>query len=216
VNIITSNSNQAYSGSTDTAKTTSSAPVLNSESSTKNEPQRTTDSVEISTRSQKIQKLSQEFFPGGAQEIRITPAFISRLQEYELISASEAASLNASKGIADEETADSLGELADFVDSFSEKLEKQESDTSLIATLNQASLVLNSWEDNNRANSDALNNVVQELSLVTASEEFEAFSVEERKSLLELELAMNVAQRLSPESNVSEKVNQYLSVLSGG
>jgi len=215
VNTITSNSSQAYTGSTNSSKTTSTQSVANSDDSIVDTEDKAADNVQISTRSQKIQKLSQEFFPGGPHEIKITPAFISRLQEYELISASEAETLNSSAALADDETTDNLGQLAEFLDSFTEKLRKQDGDSSLIETLNQANSVLESWKDNTRPDTETLTKVVQELSLITASEEFGEFSVEDRKSLLELELAMNVAQKLNPESNVSEKVNQYLNILNG-
>ncbi len=215
MNTITSNSSQAYTGSTNSSKTTTTQSVANSDNSIVDTEDKAADNVQISTRSQKIQKLSQEFFPGGPHEIKITPAFISRLQEYELISASEAETLNSSAGLADDETTDNLGQLAEFVDSFTEKLRKQDGDSSLIGTLNQANSVLESWKDNTRPDTETLTKVVQELSLITASEEFGEFSVEDRKSLLELELAMNVAQKLNPESNVSEKVNQYLNILNG-
>ncbi len=215
MNTITSNSSQAYTGSTNSSKTTSTQSVANSDDSIVDTEDKAADNVQISTRSQKIQKLSQEFFPGGPHEIKITPAFISRLQEYELISASEAETLNSSAALADDETTDNLGQLAEFLDSFTEKLRKQDGDSSLIETLNQANSVLESWKDNTRPDTETLTKVVQELSLITASEEFGEFSVEDRKSLLELELAMNVAQKLNPESNVSEKVNQYLNILNG-
>ncbi len=215
MNIITSSSTQAYTGSSNSSEAAPTNSVANSDKSNAEAEDKVADSVQISTRSQKIQELSQEFFPGGAHEITITSAFISRLQEYELISASEAEALNSSPGLANEERRDNLGQLGEFVDSFTDKLRQQEGASSLIETLENANSILQSWQESSRADSETLTIVVQELADLTASEGFSDYSVEDRRSLLELELAMNVAQKLNPDSNVSAQVNQYLSILKG-
>lgn len=217
MNTISSNTNNSTytqtSGSGSTAKSSASDTDPTSTSNTGSTAEKS--DINLSTRSQKIQKLNEEFFPNGPQSIKITSAFITRLHEYGLISEAEAKSLNPSGKSNEDETTNSLGELSLFIERFNQELEEQDSSNPLIDTLEKSHSIIEAWESTNPASMEKLSEVMAEMAAFNGSEAFEALEVEDQKSMLELELAMNVAQKLNPAGNVSQKINSYLNILNG-
>jgi hypothetical protein len=210
--------NTANTGTTYTPNTSSgasSSAVANSgetSESTANQDTLSKSSVALSDRATKIQKLNEEFFPGGPQTIRITPDFISRLQEYGLISASDAERLGEVKGLAEDSSANSLEKLSLFAEEFGNKLKEEDPDNSLIGTLEKATAKLNSWENNSVSTVGDVKEIIAKLADFIDSEEAKALTQSEKDSLLQLEFSMIVADKLSPEGNISGKINKYLDV----
>jgi len=217
VNTISSNnSNPSYTQSSSSGSTTkSSASDTNSASSGLADSTSEKSDINLSTRSQKIQKLNEEFFPSGPQSIKITSAFITRLHEYGLITEAEANSLSPSTDSTQGETTNSLGELSLFIERFNQELEEQDPNNPLIDTLEKSHSIIEAWESTNPASMEKLNEVMAEMATFNGSEAFEALEIEDQKSMLELELAMNVAEKLNPAGNVSQKINSYLNILNG-
>jgi len=215
--ISSTTSDAAYSqGSSSTGAATAStaASTQEADSATTNGNQTPDDNIQISTRAQNIQKLHEEFFPSGPKSIRITPDFVSRLYEYELISASEAESLSPATETNDSsETTSSVAELSEFTQRFGDVLEQSEPGDSLIATLDKAHSIIDAWQRDDPASMTEVQQVIADLTAFNASPEFDSLDHEDQKSMLELELAMSIAKKLNPENNVSQEINSYLDIL---
>ena len=169
-------------------------------------------SVELSSRAQKLQKLNEDFFPGGYQTIKITSDFIGRLQEYGFLSQEEAEQLTPKKEATtgQQESVD-LNELSNFIGQFKDKLEKEDPDNGLIATLQKADHIINNF-DTQTMKSD-IKNVINDLKEYSSSEKAENLSAVEKDFLSKLEITLQVADKLTLERNASPKINEYLSVL---
>jgi hypothetical protein len=79
----------------------------------------------ISSRAQKLQKLAEEFFPGGPKTLKITPEFVQRLSDYEFLSQEQLDQLPASIKSLDSENEDSIAKLITNTESILEKLESE-------------------------------------------------------------------------------------------
>ena len=170
--------------------------------------------IELSTRAQKIQKLSEEFFPAGPQSLKITPAFIGRLNEYGFLSEDEAKELSSS-AISDEDgSTPNLEELSVFVDRFSDQIKKEDPKSKLVSTLEKSKYILDNL-DRSSASFMAfdIKTVVSELEQYRNSEAAERLSNDDGASLNQLEAALKIADKLNPENLSSREVSHYLSVL---
>jgi len=212
--ISSSNSDTTYSqGSSSAATASTVASTKEVETAATGSKQADDDNIQLSTRAQKIQKLNEEFFPGGPKSIRITPDFVARLHEYGLISAADADSLSPAARASSSEAESSLDELFLFTQDFGEELAESDPDNSLITTLNKAHSIIDAWEDNDPAPMTELTQVIAELATFNGSAELESLDHSDQKSMLELELAMNIAKKLNPQSNVSQEINSYMNIL---
>ncbi len=173
----------------------------------------TTSDVELSTRAQKIQALSEEFFPGGPDTIVITDAFIERLKEYGLISSDDAQTLTASLGsTTDAESTIPLDTLATEVKSLISYLEEQQAEEETIDTLNSALAVIENF-DSFSSNTTELNTLLNEVDVIQAAASEQGFSQAQQTTLDDLDTALSIATKLSPDSVTADKVNHYLEVL---
>jgi len=215
MNTISSSSSDAtYSqGSSSAATASTVASTKEAESAATDSKKADDDNIHLSTRAQKIQKLNEEFFPGGPKSIRITPDFVARLHEYGLISAADAESLSPAARANSSEAESSLAELSLFTQDFGEELAEREPGSSLIATLNKAHSIIDAWEGNDPASMSEVTQVIAELATFNGSAELETLDHDDQKSMLELELAMNIAKKLNPQGNVSQEINSYMNIL---
>lgn len=211
--ISSTSSDPTYSQGSSSAAASTVASTQQAESAATSSKPTDDDNIQLSTRAQKIQKLNEEFFPGGPKTIRITPDFVARLHEYGLISASDAESLSPAARLGEGETANTVEELAVFAKRFSAELEEDQPSSSLIATLNKARSVIDAWEGSDRASMAEVKQVIAELAEFNGSPGLESLDHDDQKSMLELELAMNIAQKLNPAGNVSQEINSYLNIL---
>ena len=143
MSIITQSQNQSYNtASAQSSATTSSEDVDSTSASATQTAEQGSDSasdVQLSTRAQKLQKLEQEFFPGGYLTLEITPEFVQRLQDYGFISASQAEALPDSlKGGAETEDPSQIGRVLDHAETLLDKLEGQEQHGGLIDAIKSA------------------------------------------------------------------------------
>ena len=202
----TSRTEPASTSATDNKTATNSEPAGSQENNRSN--------IELSTRAQKIQKLNEEFFSGGPQSLKITPAFIERLKEYGFLSAEEASKLSPTSVSDNEELTGTLGELTDFIDRFNSQLKDVDSNDSLIITLQKAKSIINNFDGSTPSTmATDIKTVTAELSQYRNSEAAGSLSEEDQKSLKQLELTLKIADKLNPENLSSQKVNHYLSVL---
>ncbi len=169
--------------------------------------------IELSDRAQKIQKLNEEFFKGGPSSVKITPDFIARLQEYGFLDKNQANQLSASAQQTAIEDKSSLGQLSNFIDSFSEKLEKQNPTDSLISTLNKAKSIINNFDGSKPSSlASDIKTVSAELTQYINDNEIDK---DDKEQLEELNLALKIADNLKPDNLSTAKVNNYLKILSG-
>jgi len=191
-------------------------------STTEDKQQNTTDStevsknsrqIELSDRAQKIQKLNEEFFEGGPSSVKITPEFIARLQEYGFLDKNQANQLSASAQQTAIEDKSSLGQLSNFIDSFSEKLEKQNPTDNLISTLNKAKSIISNFDGSKPSSlASDIKTVSAELTQYINDNEIDK---DDKEQLEELNLALKIADNLKPDNLSTAKVNNYLKILSG-
>lgn len=162
---------------------------------------------------QKIQKLNEEFFKGGPSSVKITPDFIARLQEYGFLDKNQANQLSASAQQTAIEDKSSLGQLSNFIDSFSEKLEKQNPTDSLISTLNKAKSIISNFDGSKPSSlASDIKTVSAELTQYINDNEIDK---DDKEQLEELNLALKIADNLKPDNLSTAKVNNYLKILSG-
>ena len=177
------------------------------------------DSIQLSTRAQNLQKLKEEFYPGGYKSIKITPAFIQRLQEYGFLSAEDAKRLSPSSSpSSDNPATGKLEELSRFIDRLSGDLAETDPHNSLIDTLNKAGTILDSLDGSypgqgSGAGSVETKSVIAELSQYSASEKAQSLSENDRLSLHSLETALRVADKLNRGGDVTSQINSYLAIL---
>ncbi len=216
MNTITSaGNNTTYTNNTSGGAASQAVSGEPSSSDNGDESAAASDDIQLSSRAQKIQKLNEEFFPSGPQSIRITSDFVARLHEYELISSEDAESI--SQGITqtkkDGTETNSLEELASFTQRLTEELEESDPGNSLINILKQAREIIEAWEGDNPKAMSAVTSVANTLENFKHSPAIEELSLSDQRHIMELELAMNVAQRMSPAPEMSGKINHYLDIL---
>ncbi|TXR53525.1 hypothetical protein [Reinekea thalattae] len=171
-------------------------------------------SVELSTRSQKLQKLNEEFFSAGPSAFEVSSEFISRLEEYGFITTSEATRLSASvtsTESASTESTSTISELSSFIDDLVAELESSDSQSSLISILEEAQLVIDNI-DSPTAESRAVNiqSVVDELKNASSNSELE-LSDSDQEALNKLTLTLSIANNLSSGSTSAE-IDRYLAI----
>ena len=178
------------------------------------------DTVQLSTRAQKIQKLQEDFFPSGYKSITVTPEFIERLQEYGFISAADAtrlssvASASAGAPAADSATPVATEKLANALERILDRLRDKDADNSLIATLEKADAVFSELDGPlSAAIKVDIKEVIKELVDYANSDDKQMLTNTESNTLQQLKLVMHLADDLSQENNPSDKINSYLSIL---
>jgi len=176
------------------------------------------DSVTISSRSKNIQKLNEEFFSQGFESFTISKSFVERLTQYGLISAEEANKIvenvdsNDSAGNAN--PVSTVGELLDFIDSFSESVKKVDPENSLIDVLQQAEEVLKNF--NSPMTSSENINITQVSRQLQnyVNTDGDTLPDSDKAAFKRLVSALDIADKLSPGKNTTAEINSYLSTSS--
>ena len=82
------------------------------------------------------------------------------------------------------------------------------------STLQKAKSILDNIDGSNPSTmASDIKTVAAELSQYTYSNDAQAMNNDDLNALFQLQLALNIADKLNPENLSSQKVNQYLSVL---
>ena len=169
-----------------------------------------TDSVVLSSRAEKIQKLNPEFFPGGPSTVSITPEFIKRLEEYQLISSEAAQTLGAASAKSSE--SNSITQITDAIDKVASNVKENDPQSSLIETLSNAKQVIENFGISSAANSQDIKGILAELAQYRQSEQGSWLSDDDKKDLDQIELALNVADQMNPQSSTSDQLDKYVSI----
>ena len=201
--------NNLASAAKQTSSVSNSTTVASESSSTNTANQ---DKVEISTRAQKIQKLNEEFFSGPIAQFTITQNFLQRLEEYGLITAEQASELAVNTEASDSSESSTVGELSNFIDSFTASVKTIDPNNSLIEVLQQAKTVLDDF--NNPTEKSKNINIVQigrqiQSYIDSASKQLPETDT---KSLNQLVSALDIANLLTPGKNTTTQINSYLAI----
>lgn len=173
-------------------------------------PNTTTDSVVLSSRAEKIQKLNAEFFPGGPSTVSITPEFIKRLEEYQLISSEAAQTLGAAS--AESSESNSITKITNAIDEVAVNVKQQDPQSSLIETLSKAKEVIENFGISSAANNHDIKGILAELAEYRQSEQGSWLTDDDKKNLDQIELALNVADQMNPQSSTSDQLDKYVSI----
>ena len=178
---------------------------------TETAPVATSDQVALSSRASKIQKLNEEFFPGGPKTVSITPEFIQRLSEYGLISSEEAQKLDSTSRENIQE-ADPLEDISLFIDDLSKQISQEDPQSSLIDTLSKAKTVIDGFGINTAAMNSDIKTIMAELNEFKQSERGQQMSNDDKSKFEQLELALSVADQMNPQNSSSEQLANYVSI----
>jgi hypothetical protein len=178
---------------------------------TETAPVATSDQVALSSRASKIQKLNEEFFPGGPKTVSITPEFIQRLSEYGLISSEEAQKLDGTSRETSQE-ADPLEDISLFIDDLSKQISQEDPQSSLIDTLSKAKTVIDGFGINTAAMNSDIKTIMAELNEFKQSEHGQQMSNDDKGKFEQLELALSVADQMNPQNSSSEQLANYVSI----
>jgi hypothetical protein len=216
INILQPNTALSSNNSSKT-QTTGATVTEKNEVNTVTKAEDSRKEASISTRAEKLQKLSKEFFPSGPQSLKITPQFIQRLQEYGFISVSQAEKLSPQLKLSEtESTTKTVAQLEVFTNSLSDKLKKLSPESSLIGLLKESQSVLESF-DKTLASTQQTNhkNLISKLSKFAETSDTSILSQSDKNGLKTLAITISLADKLGPTQSSTKEINQYLSILKG-
>ena len=180
----------------------------------------TDETLNISTRSQNIQKLNEEFFSNGIQGFKVTNEFIDRLAQYGLISEMQAKELGSTVVTATSENTES-DSLNENVKSLIEQLSildaqevsetQQESENGLIAPLTSALEIMARIDDDLlKPTSTEINEVRNQIKEQQENGTTSDLGQLELDTLKQLDMMLSVAENLTPNTLNSSAINSYL------
>ncbi len=214
MSIISQSQNQSYTTTgSQTNVATFTEEVASTSASTSAVAEQDSDKqsdVQISTRAQKLQKLEQEFFPGGYLSLEITPEFVQRLQDYGFITAAQAEKLPDSiKGGGETKDPTQLGRVLDHAETLMDKLEGQEQHAGLIEAMKSAHTELEKIDtgdkDVSKIKADIASKQLSEQLNESSTKAMEEGDIQIVKNLL---LSLDLVSSFSASSNTSS-VNSY-------
>ncbi|WP_415884225.1 hypothetical protein [Neptuniibacter sp. QD34_54] len=212
---LTTGSIGQHQTSVGTTQNTAETASTNTSATEKESNTASTQPSNLSNRAQKIQKLNEEFFSGGPRSVKITPAFIQRLNEYGFLNDSEASRYltdQQSLGTAQDDT---VGQLSDFIDDFSSKLREESSENSLVTTLEKAKKVLDNLGNTNSNSALDIKTTSAELTQYLNSDDAKTLSAEDKDHLSQLQMVLGIADKLQPDNLSRSKLNDYVRILNG-
>ena len=201
------------------------------ENSVKNEePAAVDNSLYLSSRAQKINAISSEFFSGAELTFDDVGALKEKLYQFGLISKGEYATLSGSsaQGTTNEASeSTSTTTLTNFLGDFIERLNKDDSDedtdsddevtesetiVALTGALTSAKEILKNVEEQ-KQQPDFKSSLKDALTLLKETindESFEKLPLDDKIGLSKVHQALEIVDRLSPQRLNNDKVNQYI------
>jgi len=177
--------------------------------------QQAKDQVSISPRAEKIQMLNDEFFPSGPSSVKITPDFIQRLNEYELISDADAQKFLNQLDSKPSGTTNTLGQISNFIEVFQEELAAIDEEHPLLATLSEAKSIVDDMASGHASySSEDIGSVINTLKAFQESEEGQALTKEHQDALQEVQDILAIIQKFNSGQSSNDATKQYASVFS--
>ncbi|PKG81581.1 hypothetical protein CXF85_19195 [Colwellia sp. 75C3] len=203
------------------------------ESNVKNEePASVDNNIYLSSRAQKINAISSEFFSGAQLTFDDVSALKEKLYQFGLISKGDYATLTDVKADATSSESDaktSTTTLTSFLDDFIGRLNADDKDENtenddvaaesetiiaLTAALTTAKKILNNVEEQ-KLDTDFNSNLKNSLALLKQTindESFEQLALDDKIGLSKVHQALEIVDRLSPQRLNNDKVNQYINL----
>ena len=170
------------------------------------------DKKVFSSRGEKFAQLNKEFDITGS-DFKITNEFLSRLSALGIITESEASKLtdglNSTTG-----STDTVAGLKGAIDAISNRVKDEDGVSSLLSVLDNSKQILD--------NLDGSKSKTFPVDPATAAAELDSFlksdgasilTDKEKESLKDVQTALNIADKLSPEQRTSAEVSKYMSIL---
>ena len=166
----------------------------------------------ISTRAQKLQKLAEEFFPGGPQTLSITPEFVQRLSDYELITQDQLNSLPASITASNSDDQDSISKLISNSEIILNKLELDPEFKGLFDSLKNAVGQMEQFQaGGSQSFTKSSKLLANELEALFKAMDDTGLTEQETTTIDQMILALNLTDSLNNGSGSSNTViNNYL------
>lgn len=194
------------------------------------EPTVVDNSLYLSSRAQKINAISSEFFSGAELTFDDVGALKEKLYQFGLISKGEYASLSGATAEANTNEASeatSTTTLTNFLGDFIERLNKDDSDentdsdeavtesetiVALTGALTSAKEILNNVEEQKQQTDfkSSLKDALDLLKETINDESFEKLPLDDKIGLSKVHQALEIVDRLSPQRLNNDKVNQYI------
>lgn len=185
----------------------------------------------LSSRAQKINAISNEFFSNDALDFNDVEALKERVYQLGLISKNEYSTLTNSSSETESSESDNQAEsIVDFIGSLLERLENDDNEsietddltsapeedseslTALIKALESAKYIISDVEEAKRG-SDFKANLQDTLLLLKETIEapsFEKIPLDDKVSLSKVYQTLEIVDQLSPERLNNEKLNKYM------
>ena len=194
------------------------------------EPAVVDNSLYLSSRAQKINAISSEFFSGAELTFDDVGALKEKLYQFGLISKGEYASLGGATAEANTNEASettSTTTLTNFLGDFIERLNKDDSDentdndedvtesetiVALTGALTSAKEILKNVEEQ-KQQTDFKSSLQEALALLKETindKSFEKLPLDDKIGLSKVHQALEIVDRLSPQRLNNDKVNQYI------
>lgn len=197
----TTASSAAQTAATDTAGNTATPATAASE-----------EKQVFSSRGEKFAQLNKEFDITGS-DFKITNGFLNRLSELGLITESEASKLAGGLNSVTGST-DSVGELKGAIDAISERVKDEDGVSNLLKLLENSKEILDNL-DGSKSKTFPVDpaTAAAELESFLKSDDADILTDKEKESLKDVQTALTIADKLSPEQRTSAEVSKYMSIL---
>ncbi|WP_271272676.1 hypothetical protein [Aliamphritea hakodatensis] len=166
----------------------------------------------FSSRGEKFAQLNKEFDITGS-DFKITNGFLSRLSELGLITESEASKLAGGLNSVTGST-DTVGGLKGAIDAISERVKDEDGVSGLLKLLENSKEILDNL-DGSKSKTFPVDpaTAAAELESFLKSDEADILTDKEKDSLKDVQTALTIADKLSPEQRTSAEVSKYMSIL---
>lgn len=170
------------------------------------------DKQVFSNRGEKFAQLNKEFDITGS-DFKITNQFLSRLSELGIITESEASKLTSGLNTTTGST-DTVAGLKGAIDAISSRVKDEDGVSSLLSLLDNSKQILDNL-DGSKSKTFPVDpaTAAAELESFLKSDDANILTDKEKESLKDVQTALNIADKLSPEQRTSAEVSKYMSIL---
>lgn len=158
----------------------------------------TASTTKISNRALQLQKLAEEFYPGGPSQIKITPEFVQRLKDYGLISSTQYNSMPQHLREDSDDKAESASKLSQKVETLIDKLQEDASQKDLVSSVKDAYEHIKAIETGDvKFNNEELKQSALHLSRAFEQQSTDSLDTQDVKTIKSMIVTLSLANTLS-------------------
>ncbi len=158
----------------------------------------TASTTKISSRALQLQKLADEFYPGGPSQIKITPEFVQRLKDYGLISSTQYNSMPQHLREEADDKADKTSTLTQKAETLIDKLQSDTSQKELTSSLQDAYENIKAVEAGDvKLNNEELKQSALHLSRAFEQQSTDSLDTQDVKTIKSMIVTLSLANTLS-------------------